>query len=141
MPEYTKLQYTIQVQATKLNTYNIQYKFITYIITHTTYNDNRTSTTYNDNCTSTTYNDNYTTTTYNDNHTTSKGELLQIFNYHTNLVRDQDTWSCVSGQESSVHTNVLFTGTAKSPFSTPHISITTGRFLSNSHICDWILEN
>ena len=24
------------------------------------------------------------------------------------------------------HTSVLFTGTAKSPFSTPHISITTG---------------
>ena len=57
----------------------------------------------------------------------------------------QDTLSCVSGQERHVahkcvktqccvsaakkdvrHTSVLFTGTAKYPFSTPHISITTG---------------
>ena len=30
MPEYTKLQHTIQVQATKLITYSIQYKYITY---------------------------------------------------------------------------------------------------------------
>ena len=58
MPEYTKLQHTIQVQATKLITYSIQYKFITYNITHTTYNDNLTSTTYNDKYTTTTYNDN-----------------------------------------------------------------------------------
>ena len=65
MPEYTKLQYTIQVQATKLITYSIQYKlFITYNITHTTYNDNRTSTTYNDSYTTTTCNNNHTTTTY-----------------------------------------------------------------------------
>ena len=49
MPEYTKLQHPIQVQATKLITYSIQYKFITYNITDTTYNDNLTSTTYNDN--------------------------------------------------------------------------------------------
>ena len=27
MLEYTKIQYTIQAQATKLNTYNIQYKY------------------------------------------------------------------------------------------------------------------
>ena len=26
MPEYTKLQYTIEVYTTKLNTYNVQYK-------------------------------------------------------------------------------------------------------------------
>ena len=29
-------------------------------------------------------------------------------------------------KEDMRHTSVLFTGTAKSPFSTPHISITTG---------------
>ena len=43
----------------------------------------------------------------------------------------QDTWSCVSGQESRVmhkfmwRTSVLFTGNNNSPFSTPCISITT----------------
>ena len=56
MPEHTTLQHTIQVQVTKLNTYNIQYRYNN--ITHTIYNENRT-----------TYNDNYTTTIYNDDHT------------------------------------------------------------------------
>ena len=41
-------------------------------------------------------------------------------------VMDQDTQLCVSGQESRGYTSVIFTGTANSPFSTPHISITTG---------------
>ena len=37
------------------------------------------------------------------------------------------THSLVSAAKKDVrHTSVLFTGTAKSPFSTPHISITTG---------------
>ena len=37
------------------------------------------------------------------------------------------THSRVSAAKEDVwHTSVLFTGTAKSPFSTPHISITTG---------------
>ena len=31
-----------------------------------------------------------------------------------------------AAKEVMWHTSVLFTGTAKSPFSTPHISITTG---------------
>ena len=31
-----------------------------------------------------------------------------------------------AAKEDVRHTSVLFTGTAKSPFSTPHISITTG---------------
>ena len=53
MPEYTMLQHTIQVQATKLNTYNIQYRYNN--ITHTIYNDNYTTTTYNDDHTITTY--------------------------------------------------------------------------------------
>ena len=36
------------------------------------------------------------------------------------------THGCVSAAKKDVwHTSVLFTGTAKSPFSTPHISITT----------------
>ena len=35
----------------------------------------------------------------------------------------QDTWLYVSGQDMR-HTSVLFTGTAKSPFLTPHLSIT-----------------
>ena len=59
------------------------------------------------------------------------------------LLTYQDTRLCVSGQrrraahikthgrvsaakEDVRHTSVLFTGTAKSPFSTPHTSITTG---------------
>ena len=32
-----------------------------------------------------------------------------------------------AAKEDMWHTSVLFTGTAKSPFSTPHISITTGQ--------------
>ena len=37
------------------------------------------------------------------------------------------THGCVSETKKDVwHTSVLFTGTAKSPFSTPHISISTG---------------
>ena len=37
------------------------------------------------------------------------------------------THGCVPAAKEDVwHTSVLFTGTAKSPFSTPHISITTG---------------
>ena len=37
------------------------------------------------------------------------------------------THGCVSAAKEDVwHTSLLFTGTAKSPFSTPHISITTG---------------
>ena len=71
-------------------------------------------------------------------------QLLKFIN-HKSATNDQDTRSCVSGQGSHVahkclikthgrvsaakevmwHTSVLFTGTAKSPFSTPHISITT----------------
>ena len=35
MPEYTKLQYTIEVYTTKLNTYNVQYK---YNLQYNTYN-------------------------------------------------------------------------------------------------------
>ena len=40
---------------------------------------------------------------------------------------DQDTLSCVSSQEDTRHTSVLITGTTKSLFSTPCISITTGQ--------------
>ena len=47
------------------------------------------------------------------------------------LSSNQDTRLCVSGQKDMRHTNELFTGTAKSQFSTPHISITTG---PNLHI-------
>ena len=37
------------------------------------------------------------------------------------------THGCVSAAKKDMrHTSVLFTGTAKSPFSIPHISITTG---------------
>ena len=38
----------------------------------------------------------------------------------------QHTRSCISSQKDVWHTSVLFTGTANSPFSTPHISITAG---------------
>ena len=61
MPEYTKLQHTIQVQATKPNTYNIQYKYnLQY--DNTMYNDKHTTTTQNDKhktttCTLNTYKD------------------------------------------------------------------------------------
>ena len=40
--------------------------------------------------------------------------------------RDQDTRPYVSGQEAVWHTSVLFTGTANSLYSIPHISLTTG---------------
>ena len=38
----------------------------------------------------------------------------------------QNTWSCVSGQESMLHTSVLLIGIAKLPFSIPCISRATG---------------
>ena len=70
--------------------------------------------------------------------------LKYVLNYY--FGNYQDTRSCVSGQgrcaahkcvikthgrvsaakEDVRHTSVLFTGTAKSPLLTPHISITTG---------------
>ena len=74
MPEYTKLQHTIQIQATKLITYSIQYKFITYNITHTTYNDN-------DNLT-------MTMTTSQAQHTTTNIQLqhtMTTYNYNVHL--------------------------------------------------------
>ena len=53
-------------------------------------------------------------------------ELLHIIMVYTpdSYIK---THGCVSAAKEDVwHTSVLFTRTAKSPFSTPHISITTG---------------
>ena len=47
-----------------------------------------------------------------------------VYSAHYNNIK---THGCVSAAKKDVrHTSVLFTGTAKSPFLTPHISITTG---------------
>ena len=44
----------------------------------------------------------------------------------TNLIKCIKTQGCVLAAKKNVQcTSVLFTGTTKSPFSTPHISITT----------------
>ena len=45
--------------------------------------------------------------------------------YHVFIIIIQTHGRVSAAKEVMWHTNVLFTGTAKSPFSTPHISITT----------------
>ena len=53
--------------------------------------------------------------------------LIRIYQANPSQLCYQDTWSCVSRQESRVaHKYVIFTGTTNLPFSTPCISITTG---------------
>ena len=53
--------------------------------------------------------------------------LLAILNAKRTVMALIKTHGRVSAAKEDVwHTSVLFTGTALSPFSTPHISITTG---------------
>ena len=51
--------------------------------------------------------------------------MLQML-YHVFIIIIKTHGRVSAAKEVMWHTSVLFTGTAQSPFSTPHISITTG---------------